>query len=124
VDAPLSTDDTYDRLLEYRPERQRRSRRGRTKIYRMGSAAFRRDHVPFMVHFGRPGAKKTLCGWPRRFLEHTDTGVAAETWKNIGGPLPRCAACRNVANGGTDGNAGQLIARGRMGWFGRGRPIR
>jgi hypothetical protein len=76
-----------------------------------------------MIHLGKPGAKKTLCGWPRRWLELTDTDVTEQTDRYFGGRLPLCVACRSIANGGEGGDFGSLIARGRMGWF-RPRPLK
>jgi hypothetical protein len=93
------------------------------KMYRLGSSNWVRDRIPFMIHLGKPGGKKTLCGWPRRWLEVTDTDVVAQTDRYFGGRLPLCAACRSIANGGEGGgDFGPLIARGRMGWF-RPRPL-
>jgi ATP-dependent Clp protease ATP-binding subunit ClpC len=93
------------------------------KVYRLGSSTWKRDRMPFMIHLGKPGAKKTLCGWPRRWLEVTDTDVVEQTDRYFGGRLPLCAACRSIANGGEGGDFGPLIARGRMGWF-RPRPLK
>ena len=104
-------------LMEFRPTPSPK------KVYRLGSSAWKQDRVPFMIHLGKPDAKKTLCGWPRRWLETTDTDVVEQTDRYFGGRLPLCAACRSIANGGEGGNFGPLIARGRMGWF-RPRPLK
>jgi len=93
------------------------------KVHRLGSSAWKQERVPFMIHLGKPDAKKTLCGWPRGWLETTDTDVVEQTDRYFGGRLPLCAACRSIANGGEGGDFGPLIARGRMGWF-RPRPLK
>ena len=117
----LSIGSTFDDvvlegLMEFHAMRSKR-------VYRLGSSAWMQDRVPFMIHLGKPGAKTTLCGWPRRWLEITDTDVVAQTDRYFGGRPPLCAACRSIANGGEGGHFGPLIARGRMGWF-RPRPLK
>ena len=69
------------------------------RMYRAGSVAWKRDHIPNQVHLGVPGGKSSLSGCPRRWLEITDTDVVEQTDRHFGGRLPLCARCQSVANG-------------------------
>jgi hypothetical protein len=81
---------------------------GTRSFYRVGSSAWKRDRIPFMIHLGLPTAKYTLCGWPRRALERTDIDVVPQTDTHFEIRLPTCAHCRSVADGTSELSGGQL----------------
>lgn len=121
---PVRDDDALERLLEFHEQRPLGFRPGGTRsFYRVGSSAWKRDRIPFMIHLGLPTAKYTLCGWPRRALERTDIDVVPQTDTHFEIRLPTCAHCRSVADGTSELSGGQLVVRGRVNWFGRIRPL-
>ncbi len=103
-----TTGDGFDRLVDFRTVSSR--------IYRVGSAAWKRDRVPTHVHLGIPGAKSALCGLPRRFLENTATDFIEPTDRDFGGRLPLCAYCQSIASGEQIDINGPPIIQYRMGW--------